>query len=382
MTPKKLIVTAAFLAVGGTPLLVQAQDINDPTDPSSKGIRAKADKDDIKQTISVTGVISTNIGQGTFVTIDDEETQDDISNNPAGTDTDNSFDRVSMGYSIIPSYAIDEYIFSTRIGMTQWLTAGGGIDEPNEIRFSDIPLNFSWTGMKLPGDINFNAGGGLQFPTSETSQTATLILGTGANVAFTRTFLESITLIGSLSGGKDFHRSVSPVIDPEEVGIENVLFREGEEISRGAFSTSNEPLYVQGGVNSEYSLTPTATVAWRIWELSLAASYGVATFWTYNRDNDDEFTPTQTDTDGNLVADTGRGVGQVSFGSIRASYRPTKLDVPVLKDLTFALSAATSTSPKTADNRSFNFPFWNFGGAAANRSRIGLSVSYNWSEEL
>jgi hypothetical protein len=381
MTTKNVIVAMAFLALS-LPVVAQAQDLNDPTDPASQGIQEKAKKDKIKQTITITGVISSQVGQGTFVNIDDSQTTG-ISNNPTGTDTSNAFDFASMGYSLVPSYGIGQIIFATRIAMSQFI-AGGRFDtnEPGQIRFADLPLNMAWTGTTLPGGVRFNVQGGLQFPTSQLSQTATLITGTSVTLGFSRTFLNSITLIGTFSGTKDFHRSKSPAVDPDEVGFENVLFREGEELSRGALSPSSNPLIVINGVNTEFIATPALTLAWRVGGLvTIAATYGVATFWSYNRDNDDEFTPTITDSFGEGVADTGRGIGQLQFGSVRAAFR-LPVDIPHLNRIQWAIGISTLQPPKTDDNRSFNFPFWNFNGAASNRSTVGFSAAYNWSTLL
>jgi hypothetical protein len=51
-----------------------------------------------------------------------------------------------------------------------------------------------------------------------------------------------------------------------------------------------------------------------------------------------------------------------------------KLSYRLNKYLRFSGGIGSFMSPKTTDNKSFRFPFWNTEGAAANRSWVQLGV--------
>ena len=338
---------------------------------ASKSGKKKDEKKESKKDWGVSFGTSLRIGQGTFVSLaEDSEVNTDLGDVPG--DPSNFKDRVALGFNAGASYNLDPVNFGISVGAVQWLTAGGGINGVQEFRFQDVGASVGWNGYTIEAiDSRISAGLGFQFPTSEATQLSNLVLGTSANVGISKTFFKKLNLRFGLSGSKDFHSNITPSIDPEDVGAENVIFRAGtnEKLENGTV--------VLGGVNSEYSLGFSLSASFPVIEkLRMSIRYGLSTYWSYDRENDDAFTPNLRDENGNLIADTGRGVGQGTGTGISLSY-------PILSDwngLSLGASAGISTgqSPKTSDNKSFNFPFWNFNGAAANRSslRFGLSASY------
>lgn len=318
--------------------------------------------------------VGLNVGQGTFVNLaQDSPNADEASANIPG-DPDSFADRVSLGYSLRPSYSYKDHSFSTGISMSQYLTRGGGIDEPNEIRFSDIPLSYGWSGYNIEAiDTRVSAGGGIGLPTSERSQASNLYLNTNASGTLSRQFLDSIGLSLSLSGSKAFHKFKGTTAPIELNGVENVVYREGDIVGDGIAAI--------GGVFTEYSLTPSFGASWSIWDFRLSAGYSISTFWTYDGViPEDEFTSGFTDEDGDpVVQGEGRQVGQFTSGSLGLSYSPS--DIELLEGWSASLSLRNSTTPKTADNRSFNFPFWTF-DAASNRSAISFGLSYSYGGPL
>ena len=265
-----------------------------------------------------------------------------------------------MAFSLSPSYTIADIVaVSASVAWTQSLVAGGGINEPNELRFQDVGLDASWTGHTFEAvPISVDAGLSLGFPTSDVSQTASLILGTSLNGSVSYNLFEKVRFAYSTSVGKDFHEFTSPVIEDSEVGAENAIWRAGGSERVGA------GLLAIDGVNTEWVWSNTLSASFPVWDkLRMSASYGLSTFWTYDVLKKDEFS--------NEVAQDGRGVGQSMSSSLTLSY-------PFLDYFSASAGIRTSTQPKTADNRSFNFPFWNVDGAASNASqlRFGISATY------
>lgn len=322
---------------------------------AKENVVVEEEKEEDKKAWRIAASLNTSVGQGTFVDIDNNsEFADELG--PA----DEAFDRWSLSFSLTPSYTIADVVtVSTSLAFVQWLTTGGGVEEPGEFRFQDIGLSADWVGYEYkPANLSFGAGLGLTFPTSELSQTSSLYVATGISGNVGWTLFDKLSLGYGLSIGKDFHEFTSPVIDDEIAGADNVIWRAGgsERLSDG--------LTAIDGVNTEWSISNSFSAGFPIvGKLRMGISYSLTTFWAYDVFEEDEFT--------DPLADPGRGVGQSTSGSISLSY-------PVHKYLSLSLATRTSVQPKTADNRTFNFPFWNFDGAAANSSQIrfGLSSSY------
>jgi len=326
---------------------------------SEAGVTEEADvlpeSDDAasKKNWAVSVGLTTAIGQGTFVSVSNDSGLD------VG-DADEAYDRVNMVLSLVPSYNIADIVsVSASFAMVQWLTTGGGINEPGEFRFQDIGLGIDWAGHTIESaNLSFGAGLSFGLPTSALSKATSLYVSTGIYGSVGWTLFQKLRLGYSLSLGKDFHEFTSPVIEDEIAGADNVIWRAGgsERVSDGLTAIE--------GVNTEYSLSNSFSAGFAIWDkLRLSVSYVLTTFWAYDVFEEDEFT--------SPLADPGRGVGQSTRTDIVLSY-------PVHKYLNVSLGARTSVQPKTDDNRTFNFPFWNVDGAAANSSqiRIGLSSSF------
>ncbi len=339
---------------------------------AAKTVKKKKKEEEIDEGKKWSVGLSTGlrIGQGTFVSLaEDSELNSELRDIPG--DPGNFGNRVSLSFGANAGYNLDPISLGLSIGASQRLSETG-IDTVQAFRFGDLNASVGWSGYNIEAiDTNISAGLGFQIPISDRSRVSNLVLGTSASVSVRKTFFKKLGLSLGITGGKDFHSNITPSINPEDVGEDNVIFRQGgnEKLENGSV--------ILGGVNSEYSLGFSLGAGFPIVEkLRMSIGYSLATFWSYHRDNDDEFTPNLVDENGNRISDTGRGVGQSSSGRISLSY-------PLLSNWNgFSLSGSaglsSGQSPKTNDNKSFNFPFWNFNGAAANRSAVsfGLRASY------
>ncbi len=328
-----------------------AQDETEEADISASADDETEEAEEDDKDWSVTAALSTGIGQGTFVDVAPDPDSVFVVEDPS-----NAYDRWNLAFSLEPSYTLFDLVtVSASVAWTQQMLAGGGINEPNELRFQDVGLDLSWTGHTFESvPISLDGGVGFVFPTSDTSQTASLILGTSLSGGIAYKVFDKLTLRYGLSLGKDFHEFTSPLVTDEEAGIDNLIWREGgsDRVGNGV---------IIEGVNSEYALSNSFSASLPVWDkLRFSVSYALTTYWTYDAERADGLA--------NPVADGGRGVAQGVSSSVGLSY-------PFLEYLSGSVSLRTSTQPKTADNRSFNFPFWNVDGAASNASQIKFGVS-------
>jgi hypothetical protein len=324
--------------------------------------------------------LGSSIGQGTFVDVDSDLsdpgcTLEDQLETGCIAEGTNAFDRANLSYSLSGSYQLADFSFSSSIALVQWLTAGGGRNDAYEVRWQDLGLEAGYKGYTFESiGVNIAPSLGLTFPTSQISRFTSLVLGTSLGVGISKTFFDKLNLSLGLSGGKDFHRFTSPVFDAEKfeseeelrdgLNPESVVYRSGgsEDLGRG--------LVAVDGLNTEWSFSGSLSASIPVWDkLRLSAFYALSTFWSYAINADDEMTP---DIEG---INTGRGVAQVTRTGLTLSYPVTVADK---LNLGFSAGLSTGQFPKTSDNKSFRFPFWNFQGAASNASalKFGVSASY------
>ncbi|MBA2664703.1 MAG: hypothetical protein H0U74_20620 [Bradymonadaceae bacterium] len=305
---------------------------------------------------SVSGGLRMVVGQGTFMT---------ASNNTQYADTiaapNNAYDRVGLVLSLSGAYRVSEFSFGLGIGMTQWLTANSTsiANEAAEFRLQDISLSAGWNGHTFESTgISISPGLSFSLPTSKTSRASTLLFDSSLSVDISRTFFSKLTLAYSLSGTKFFHQFTSPTISLEEVGFENALYRAGEQVS---------PTHIAiDGYNSEFAVGNALSASIPIWStLSASVSYGLYSYWTYYQNNDDQFAPDAA------ISCSGRCMSQVTANSVGLRYG--------INDwLNVRGSLNTTQPPKTSDNKSFRFPFWNFNGPASNYSSFNLSIGASY----
>ena len=345
------LVAACCLIV---PATVVAQPMPEPeVDPGTDDPDdvAEDELDDDDRDWSVSGSLRMRVGQGTFASIaNDSEHADNVH------DGSGAFNRVSMGVGINPTYQWGDYEFSGEIGYSQYLSAGGGSVRPYEGRFQDIELSASREGYTVDAiGVTISPSARVTLPASKSSRAATMIAGTGLSLGFSKTFFDQLTLSYGLGGSRNFHQYTAPVGNIDEIGEENALYRvDGTEaIEAGRFIMPGR-LNTQWGMS--HSLSAMVMFGGKVMAM---ANYSLSSSWTYAAAYDDEFSSQyQCET---------RCSGQMAMGMINVSY--------ILNEtMSLSFGMANAQSPKTADQRSYNFPFWNFSGAASNSSSISMGV--------
>jgi len=333
------------------PTLSQVDADVDPADEAAEvAIEEAMDTEEDKKNWSLSASVGTRIYQGMFVNL--ENTDDNLSS-PYAADTSGSYSRWSNVYSIAAGYKLDDFNFGARAVASHWLSRAGGINEPNEFRFQDMVFSAGWSGYNIEAiDTRFSAKYDLSVPTSTVSQTANLIVGNYVGLSLSRTFVRKLSLSYTMTGGWTPHSTTIATVDSDVAQI----YREDELVG-------NEVAAV-GGYNTEFSLSHSFSASLPVWDkLRASASYSYGSYWTYDRaDADDEFS---SDIEG---IQQGRNYGDGISATAGLSY-------PINDHFNVSGGISTSQSPKTSDNKGFRFPWWNFTGAAANRSSINLTVS-------
>lgn len=355
----KPLVAACLAALMMTPAMAAAQDVPDVTDEPEEAVDDDLEAEEAEdRPWGVSGTVSMNAYQGLLASpANDTEYAGEID------DGSGAYSIAYMLTSVTPSYQWEDFEFSAQLAYLQWLTAGGGFNEPYEGRFQDISLSAEWAGYSHDGTgFTISPSFELDLPTSSRAQAMTMLASTSLGVNISRTFFDDLTLVYGLTGSRIFHEYTSPVMDIEEVGDEAALYRTAgtEAVEPGRFAV--------GGINTQWGLVNSLAAMFSMTDsLSATVMYQLSSGWSYNVTEDDEFASERQC--------TGRCPGRSATG------RTAELGVGVLslsylanQNLTITSSLTTIRAPRTLDNKSYNFPFLdtNF---ASNASYLSLSFT-------
>jgi len=385
-----LVCMMAALVVGA-PSVGFAQDDEDSDDDVIEELETDSKKDKPKKAPkkwNVRASVGGGVGLSTFVRLDEEGTAL-TSNNPTNSRPGQAFASVGLSYGFGGGYRLNKnFSLSLGTGLSQSLInvttirqnidpeqAGPGdfVEPPltrRPVRIGDTSLGLNWSGYNIESiKTRFTAGGGMRLPTSRFSRRQTLLAGFSGRVGLTRQFFGKLRLSVNYSGSKNWHRFTNPRIRVEptpeiqqdgDVTIEQPSFaREGGAEDLG-FANGGAEIVAIGRRNVSFShglsLGAGIPLARRV---NLSVGYGLTNAYSYRvTDEVDEFT--------SPFANTNRW-RQIMSGSITVAF-------PVWKMIGGSVSLSNGAQPKTADNQSFRFPFWDFeGGIASGRTRIGVN---------
>lgn len=230
-----------------------------------------------------------------------------------------------------------------------------GTTKRHQWYLSDLSLGLShaklWTIPFI--DASVSGGVGLGFPTSLQSQFREVILTSRAGVNVSRS-LGPVYLSWGFGFSKNFNRYTSPTGSVEDAG-EHVFLSH----YKGNEQLTND-LVALGGNNTSFGINNSFLVSWYIFDpLSLSVVYSFAQSWTYRSYEKDELA--------GKYADEGRGYRDSQSGVVDLSYQFNDV-------YSVSLGVQTMTSPKTADNKAWIFPFMNFSNNYRANTGIYLAV--------
>lgn len=332
-------------------------------DPATRDSAIGSDEDDLDAAVdeelesgeaaekawSVSATLLSRVYQGTFVGLENE----DPNLNPDNAkDPGYAFDRWLNLYVLDGAYTYQDFTFGAEVLWSHWLTPGGGLNEPYEVRFEDPSVSASWSGYNIePIDTRVTAKYTASLPASDVSRTANLVLSNSLSAGLSHTFFDKLSLSYSLGGTWNAHTKKVATVDAETAQI----YREDELLGNEVPSIL--------GINTQFSLSNSFGASIPVWEdLSASIGYSITKYWTYHVDNNDEF---KADAD---YIQTGRMTSDLSTATASLSY-------PIGEYVQVSGGIRTVQQPKSDDNSTFRFPWWNFDGAAGNRSAVQLVVS-------
>ncbi len=362
----KPLAAASLAVLLMTPAIASAQDAPDVMDDSvdttedevdtEVGEEAEDEVDD--RPWAVSGTVSMNAYQGLLASpSNDTEFAGEID------DGSGAYNIAYMLTSVEPSYRWREFDFSADIAYLQYLTAAGGFNESYEGRFQDISLTAEWDGYSHDGTgISVSPSFDLALPTSSRARAMTMLASTSLGVNVTRTFFDDLTLVYGLTGSRVFHEYTSPVMNVEEVGDEGAIYRTGgtEAVEPGRFAVD--------GINTQWGLVNSLGAMFAITEkLNATVMYQHSAGWSYSITEDDEYASERQC--------TGRCPGRSANGrSAELGAGMLSLSYAASPNLAITSALTTMRAPRTADNKSYNFPFWD-SNMASNASYLTLSFT-------
>lgn len=288
--------------------------------------------------LGFTIVLDQAVGIGTFVSGSQRRAQYDLA------------------FDLRPSWKItDQHVITSRFALTQTLVtnADSGTTRKRDLLPSDTELRYTYrNAYVIPGvNVAMHPYLSVMLPSSKNSRFQKLILA--VRPAISLSWKKDWLSVGFTSRvTKNFHRYTQPTINQDN-GAAVARLRGNEDVGGGFIAT--------GGRNSEWSLFNDINVSFALpLDLNLLVDFYHLVSWTY----DD--TPTDDRTAEN--ADSGRGVSDVVAGTVELGWQ-----TPV-KPLSLALGATTAQTPKTPDNKSFRFPFFDFTSPSNNLTAIYFDV--------
>jgi len=211
----------------------------------------------------------------------------------------------------------------------------------NRTLFSDLSFSLSHGRLyKIPKlGIGINGALSISLPTSLQSQFRGLYCMVNGKLGLSR-MLGPVYVGYAFNFYKNFNKYTTPIIDKSEAGDYVVLshFKGNEQLTTDLVSV--------GGNNVSHGIVNSFLVSWNITgKIALALYYSINNGWTYAAYDNDELS--------SEYAVGGRGQRDVSTGVVDLSYQ-------VNNNLAVSLGTQTLTSPKTANNKSWVWPFMNF----------------------
>ncbi len=277
-----------------------------------------------------------------------------------GTFVSNKYARKSLytgGLDLVPYYKIaKQHKVSAYFGFYKYFVTNSetAVDERNQTLLNDVWLGYSYSNI-VKDDVTglgLSAGFKTFFPTSLASQYQTKIIG----------LQPSLTVAGSwawfsasyiLAYTQNFHEYETPVLR-EEGNIPSCINRGG---------VASDVCFVGAYANKQLSVSNMIVLGFEIIDdLSLSTSFIFANAFAYD-------TYAEEDALTGEYAQPGKTQYDVTQASATLSYQ-------VIKHFSVATGVSTMQMPKTADNKSFRFPFYD--ASANNYTSISFSATASY----
>jgi hypothetical protein len=242
--------------------------------------------------------------------------------------------------------------------VTQELTDSDADTQRQQLQLLDVNLRSDYALGTIPvAEIKTGVGLWAYLPTSDVSQFETLVVGFAARLVLGRALGEHFSLDYLGIFRKNFHEYESPVLDAVQSSPPPVFFRPGGAEDLGGTAVA------LGANNVSYYFYNLLALSWLPVEKGpwlFLIGYAMTNAYTYASFERDELS--------SPYADNGRGQRDTALGILEVGYEPDKR-------FSFSAGITTQAAPKTEDNQSFRFPFYDFEGAARNSTMFYIDMT-------
>ena len=257
--------------------------------------------------------------------------------------------------SVRPRYYFTDQIFAElRIDLQQELTTSynSGTTKKRQLMPSDTLLTVKWMNAAAYEHwIMFSPYIRLGAPSSYESHFRNLYLSAAAGFDIT-SILGPAVLTYTFRFNKNFNETTQATVGVDELRPVASVRAGGAEDLGSTIAT--------GINNTSFSIFNSLMLSFLLSdEWTLTAQFAIANAWTYSDIPLDEMSGTG--------ATGGRGQRDLMYGVVDLSYQP-------FKHVGFSLGISTRQLPKSADNKSYRFPWWDTREPEANNSVVYFDV--------
>lgn len=280
---------------------------------------------------------------------------------------------VSFGYTLV--YAIGKGLNLTAsqlFNKNVWTNADSGASRPYDTTFGDVLVTLGWSPrlpdskgewkpITLPGGLRMNTSLTVTIPTSRASDYLGRYTTLTPAVSFSKGGLlgDKLSLIAGIAVINNFNKATTAILPntPEFAGYARL---NGQEVLQGGEA-----------ISTGQALTSFATRSLAVASLQLTKRINFSL--TYLMFNGFRYYDAPKDDKTSIHAKGGRGRVDQQWGIASLGYT---LDEEGHTDL--SVSTFTASSPFSADNKTYRFPFWDFRSTADNNSSLGITLSHSF----
>ena len=270
---------------------------------------------------------------------------------------------VSQSYRLGFSYALpieQTIMLGANFGFSKFLTRAGGSQELYEGRYQDTSISLVAPAIyTIPiADIGITLSGSATLPTSRMSRFARLRTGLNAGIGFSRSF-GGFSVQYSAGYGQNFHAYHSIVFDPSDSDNADYV-----PVHRDDELVASDALLLTSGMLTQRSFTNTLALSFNWLEaFNTSLSFTRSDAFAYNsaveNAEDDEYRPE------NMILTRHR---DMIVGSFSQAYT-------INNYLSVSAALRTVQQPKTADNQSVHFPFFDTQTGNISRSSVFFNLT-------
>ena len=343
---KRLLIPTVMIFALGSPFAALAnKKKEDDKSKESSEVTVEKDSDPLGG-FGATVIYSHTLGKGTF---------------SATESSDAAQPYYNMAWSLRPTYTIskeNKVKLGVRVDFDVDIVENfaSSNTRPHDVQLRDIRLYVTWTDfLKIePAWLSFSGAATIYAPTSRASQITGKILGTRLSTSMKFKPVDWFQFSYGFGFTKNWNKATTGQFNVDEFDAPpQVRANDAADLGDGNIST--------GTTNTEWSLNHGLGIAFAIpGGVSLDVAWTYYQYFKYGNKAIDEFSSPN--------AQAGKEITDLMVGTIEVGYSITDY-------LSLALGTSVEQLPKTDDNASFRFPFWDTTNGLANRQTFYFDIA-------